>query len=229
MPTMVQEAESAWFPTTNPKTTPAFDALTGDVLVACSAHNNNIAGATTVTISNSGTALVWDLQQVVTTNTFPRVTIWTTVLLDDIAAMTVSFTRNTTAGNFGGNVLTIRDTLGVGNSSSTTGTGAPSLDLSTSADNSMIIVINADNNAVDGSSRAWRAGAGSITELTYVLTGGSYGVYMGYHDDAGGAGVQTVGLTAPTGENYAIATIEMLLPVPVIPEQTDLITYRGAR
>jgi hypothetical protein len=62
-----------------------------------------------------------------------------------------------------------------------------------------------DWNAVDGASRAYSS---SATEEGYDFQSGVYTGYWAYQS-AASAGAQTVGLTAPTGQAWAIAGIEI--------------------
>ena len=118
-------------------------------------------------------------------------------------------------------VLQFSHNNGVGNTSSITGSGAPTLTLSTSA-HSAVAVIVFDHNSVSGSSRTWRTVNGTTPtsgngyELSYSLVPSSlgvekgYGVYVAYYPDTGSAGSTTVGLSAPTGMKYTIVAVEIL-------------------
>jgi hypothetical protein len=90
-----------------------------------------------------------------------------------------------------------------------TATGAPSLNLATTQADSAIVVANADWFALDGSSRTWRTGAGPPTELSYARGSASYTVYAARHANAGAAGSKTVGLSAPGGQKYSLAAVEI--------------------
>jgi hypothetical protein len=67
-----------------------------------------------------------------------------------------------------------------------------------------------DFNAVDGASRVWLTNDGAFTELTYSRAASVIGAYGGYHADAGAAGTNNVGLSAPTGQAYSIIALEVL-------------------
>lgn len=231
MPTFVQEAETSWATSTTPQTTPAFDVLTGDLLVAVSICST--ASAHTLAISDT-TGLSWATRELTTNANNPLVAIWTAPITSDITGLTTSF-AHTGSGTFkfGGTVLTFRNHNGVGAgnfASQGAGSGVPSLALTTTADASAIVVASSDGLAVDGAARVWRLGAGALTEQSYYTDGIRYTVYLGFHADAGVIAAQTLGLTAPTGESWAIAALEVLDYVaPPLPEQTDIITNLHAR
>ena len=108
---------------------------------------------------------------------------------------------------WGFGVFLFRNHGGVGSSASTTGTGAPSLALTTTGANSSVVVLSADWNAIDGSSRVWRPG---LSESDYFFASGRYTAYVGRASDTLAAGAKTEGLTSPTGQQYAIIAVEVL-------------------
>jgi hypothetical protein len=202
-PAFVLEAETVFNTAITPKTTAAFNVLQGDVLVAYSITDFN---GTTVAISNSGVALAWTLQQSVVITNFCWVGLWTHVVTQSRASVTVSFTA-TGGGFFGGNVLLIRGSAGVGASSKTNGTGAPSLNLTTTRTDSLIVVANGDFDAL-ATARTWLTGAGALTEVTYN-SNANMTAYGGYHASAGPIGTYAVGLSAPTPQSYSIVAVEV--------------------
>jgi hypothetical protein len=174
------------------------------VLVAVGATSDN-----GVTLAVSGGSLTWTQRQVVSVASNCWVSVWTATATSS-TSFAVTFTRTgATSVFYGGNVLTFRGSAGVGASAKTNSTGAPSLSLTTTAASSAIIVANADWNAVDGASRTWRTGAGTLSEVSYFRDSAQYTLYAGYHADAGAAGSKTLGLTAPTGQKYAIVAVEV--------------------
>lgn len=202
-PAFVLEAETATYAATTPKTTAAFNILSLDVLVTYAMVESNSA----LTISNSGTALAWTQQQLVAVAGFCWVSIWTHVVSQSRAAVTVSLASGG-AGNFGGDLLLFRGSDGVGASSKANAAGAaPTLNLTTTTPNSAILVANADFTAGTGS-RTWRTGAGALTETTFANVAAAYTAYGGYHADAGSIGTYAVGLTAPS-QTYSIAAVEI--------------------
>lgn len=84
--------------------------------------------------------------------------------------------------------------------------GAPSSTITTAAANSVVDWMNDDFNAVDGTStRAYRS---SATETSYHFIASNISAYTAYQA-AATAGSQTYGLTAPTGQAWTLAAIEI--------------------
>jgi len=204
-PQLIQEIETGWNSNTSPKTTTSFNVQAGDVLVAYSANENSNG---TAVLGISGGALTWALQQRVLSSNYSEAAVWTATV-DADKAMTASFTNNT-GGFFGGNVLVFRNSIGVGSSvKANVSSGVPSVGITTTQDNSAVVVFNSDWNAVDGSSRVWRTNAGAFTEQTYFRDSARYTVYGGYHANVGSIGTYSVGLSAPSGQKYSIAAVEV--------------------
>lgn len=206
-PTIVQSVQTAWNSATTPKTTSSFSVVAGDRLAAWSivADDNGVNDNASI----SGGSLTWAVAQRVKVGSHTEVTIYTTTV-DVDKSMTVTFAiANTPGAWFGGSVVNYRNSDGFGASSQTTGSGAPTLNLTTTQPNSSILVANGDWAAVAGA-RTWRSGAGSFVETgAYPGDGTQYGAYGGYHADAGSIGTYAVGVTAPAGQTYSIAALEV--------------------
>jgi hypothetical protein len=202
-PTLVSENEvSSWITTTATKSTSSFAVQAGDVLVAYGMTENSPNG-----LSVSGGSLTWTQQQLVNASNYGRAYVWTATASAS-TSITVTFTRSG-SGQYGGDVLVFRGSGGIGASAKANTTGAPSLSLTTTQADSAIVVGVVDWNAVSGASRTWRTGAGTLTETTYATDPAHGTFYGGYHADAGAAGAKTVGLTAPTGQQYSIVAVEV--------------------
>lgn len=225
MPTFVQEAEVSFGTANTVATTPSFDGLTGDLLVAVAGDQDNVSQA----ISNSGAALTWTLAQDVNVTGNCRDTVWTHQLAGARTGLTVSAT--TIFNTHGLNVLTWRSTNGVGTSVKSNGSGVPSIDITTTQDSSGLVVAIFDWSAQDGTSRAWLdAGGVAAIEVTYFRDAAFYSAYIAYYPDVGSAALRTVGLTAPGGQTFAIVAVEVLdIPPTVPPEQTALLTVTHAQ
>lgn len=204
-PSFVTEAENGWGRGAGTTlTTPSFDALNGDVLVAI-AGNEGSGGA--LSISNNGAALTWTSQRNVAGNT--RTVIWTTVLTVDRSGLTVTLTTTASGQGRGINVLVFRGSDGIGNSNQASGLSTPSLSLTTTQNNSAIVAIDTDWNAASGTPTWNTSSAGSFTQQSSFFNGAIYGAYGGYYSDAGTAGAKTVAMTAPTGQDCAFAAVEV--------------------
>ena len=202
-PTFIQEAETVWNTTTSPKTTASFNVLAADVLVAYAIRENDSAGQD-VTIS--GGSLDWFVVGAIDTNTsgFTEVRVWA-AYVDADKAMTVTFT-GPGSSQFGGNVFTFRNSAGIGASATANASGAPSVNITTTAASSAVVVVNGDWNAVDGATRSWRLNA---TEKTYSFSSGAYTAYGGYHGNIGAAGTYAVGLSLPVGQEFSTIAVEV--------------------
>lgn len=222
-PSFIQEAETVWTTNANSTasvTTDSFTVQANDVLVAFAVIEGYNPGSGNMTLSisdNTSGALTWTNQQVVQVTEYTWVSVWTTTT--DARSMTVTLTRSTDPGTdmyFGANVLTFRGSDGVGASNKTNvSSGAPSLALTTTTDNAAIVAANGDWNAADGSSRTWRTinsitpTSGNGLERTYFRDSAHYTVYIAYWSDVGSAGSKTTGLSAPSGQKYSIAVVEV--------------------
>ena len=85
------------------------------------------------------------------------------------------------------------------------GSGAPTDTITTVANNSIVTWANGDWVAIDGTTRTYRS---SATEVAYHWVSGQYTVYAAYQA-AASAGSQTYGLTAPAGQTYTLAAVEI--------------------
>lgn len=207
---MIEEIETVWNTTTTPKTSASFDVVAGDLLVVVGHKRDGASFLNTPT--NTGTAFTWTLQQSVEIGTTEhKLYIWTAPATVT-QSMTVSVTQSAANDGWGFSKFTFRYSGGVGASvkTSSLGSGAPSIDITTTRPGSAVIVFNSDNAAVDGASRTWRANAGTLTETTYFRVAAQEGLYIGYHADAGVIGTYAVGLTAPTGQSYHMIALEIL-------------------
>lgn len=209
-PIFIQEAETVWNTLTT-KSTASFNVLASDVLVAFSIMEgwNTGSGNTSRTTAISGGSLTWTQQQLVQVTDYCHLYIWTAIV-DSNKSMTVTFTiSGLSILDFGGNVLTFRGSDGVGASSKTNVlSGNPTLNITTTAANSTVVVANSDFLAADGASRVWRTNIGPLNEQTYAFISGRYTVYGGYHTDAGTTGTYAVGLTTPS-QKYSIVALEV--------------------
>jgi hypothetical protein len=214
-PTFVSHTATVFNTITTPKTTASISVNNGDILVAYGCIEGQ-ASSTSDSINVAGGSLTWTKNQwvKVASNTYVLVASATAT---STTSITVSFTHlgNTASLWFGGGVYVFRDSNGIGASNKTNSTGAPSMTLTTGSNNSAIVYISGDWAAVDGASRTWRTinsitpTAGNGLEETYFRDAAHYGVYSAYWTDVGAAGSKTVGLSAPTGQTFSIAAIEV--------------------
>lgn len=211
-PTFVASYATVYNTGTAPKTV-SVTTQAGDLLVIVSVIEN---GSTTFN-NPSGNGITFTDRQIVDLDTnWCDVGIWTGT--DATGGTNWTLTVDTTAGGFyfGATCFVFRNHGGYGASSKTNVSGAaPSLSLTTTQDNSAIVVVNGDWNAIDGASRTWRTvnsitpTAGNNLERTYFHDSSRYTAYAAYYNDAGTAGSKTIGLSAPGSQKYSIAAIEV--------------------
>jgi hypothetical protein len=212
-PVLISESESDWDGNVASKSVNV-TANAGDLIVVAA-----MAPDSTVTLSNptGGTGLTYVPHQNVTASSFGRACIWSAQVPSTQGPFSVQINRSGSSFMWGMNCLRIGNTAGAGASAGITNTSTPTLDLVTGQDSSGIVVVNVDWQPVDGASRAWRVPAGgsgitngSVNEPSYFYEPSNYTIYIGWHTTAGARGTKTVGLSAPGGQRYAIAALEVL-------------------
>jgi hypothetical protein len=195
-----------WNQQTATQTSPSITVQVGDVVVLVGMSEDSTD--TLYTPTNSNTAQTWTLKQSIVVASFGTTYVWTTTVTT-AQSMTMTVTSSSGSRRHGVSVFQFRGATGVGTTSKTNSTGAPSLGITTASSNSAVVVAWSDWAAIDVATRAYRTGAGAFTEQTAVFVTGTYSVYAGYHANAGTAGALTVGATAPTGQSYAIVAVEV--------------------
>lgn len=212
VPTFVSYTDTGWATTvtTASVATSSISVQSGDILVAVGATSDSA-----VTLAVSGGSLTWTAAQSINVSSYCSAYIWTATASSTTSfAVTFSRTGGSTSQKYGGGVYVFR-AASIGNSSKTNTTGAPSLALSSSQANSAIVQINADWNAADGASRTWRTinsttpTSGSGYEKAYYRDASQYVVYSAYWPDVGSTGSKTTGLSAPSGQQYAVIALEV--------------------
>lgn len=216
-------------------TTPQTASITtqaGDVLVIYAGDENSSGTLNTPT----GNSLTYNLQQSQPANgSYTDGYIWTTTDPTGGTNWTLSMTNSGSSIDWGFTCLVFRSSNGIGASNSArNSTGTPSVGLTTTQDNSALVVFNGDWNAANGSSRTWLT-VNSITptngnglETTYAYVPSRWTAYGAYYNDAGAAGSVTVGLSAPSGQQWTILAVEVLGTSPTAPIlQTNPVTSVG--
>jgi hypothetical protein len=208
-PTLIDSQKTSYNQSTTPRAV-TLSWAAGDIIVWCG-QAEGYQGSGVLTPTASG--LTFTEQQAVVVAAYGYVRVMTAVAAGAGSSVSVS-TAGTNEFNgslyWGAEAKVWRNSDGVGASSkANVADGAPSLNLTTTQADSAVIVYNNDWNAVDGASRAWRTGAGSLTESNYFYDSARYTTYSGYHANAGAIGTYATGLTAPTGQKYSIIALEI--------------------
>ena len=203
--TTISDSPVTWatYSETNTRTTPSYSPAANTILVGGGATSDSASYPIT---SISG-GPIWTQQYLDNTASKCAVALYTATA----AGGAITSLLTDSAGGYAGlAVLQFTGSDGIGAKNTAKGTsGYPSVSLTTTQDNSAVIVYNNDWNAVDGASRAWRTGAGSLTESNYFRDSAHYTVYIAYYADAGATGTKTVGLSAPSGQKYGIVALEI--------------------
>lgn len=206
-PTFVAEYETVWDTDTSPKTI-SVTVVTGELLCHCgiSSDGNNVLATPT-----GGTSVTWVAAQASTTANKCMIKTWTVAP----AGQTFTLSETVSTGVFGFNCLRFSGTDGVGASNKAEGSGSgPSVSLTTTADNSAVVVAVGDWSATDGTTRTWRTvnsftpTAGNGAEKSYFRNTTDYATYVAVYPDAGTAGANSYGLSAPS-QNWTIHAVEV--------------------
>jgi hypothetical protein len=179
----------------------------GDRIVVCGVTEDSTY---TMTTPSDGVNTYTQAQQLAPAS-YTRVAIWTATAAT-AATLTISIDRGGGDPHWGFGVLVFRGSDGFGASNSTNvSSGGPSLAVTAAGANSALVFISGDWAAVDGTSRTYRqVNSANPTERTYARNASFYAMYLASYADAGAAGSKTVGLSAPTGQKYTIAVVEVL-------------------
>jgi hypothetical protein len=203
-PRFVAKSETAWNTNASPKTA-SVTVSPGDGLVVIGVTEDSSTTLGTPT----GGGLTYANPQSINISNNCSVYAWTaTSATAQTFSVSVSAAGNA-SNHWGMNVLQFSATAGFGASNKANSTGAPSLALTTQRDNSAIVVVSGDWVVVDGSARTWDTSAAAFSEQTYNLDSSHYTVYGGFYPSVGALGSKTVGLTAPTGQTFAIIAVEV--------------------
>lgn len=207
-PRFVQEAETAFNTTTTPKTSAALTDLGGDVLLSAGVGEDG--GLTTIVPTLTGEVFA-SAVNIGTTGSTSRIHAHTTTISSDGVAETVSVARTGTALWFGANMLLFRDSAGFGAappSAQSITAASPNLAITTTQENSAIVVILTDWGASDPTTWTWRTVNGvAPTIQTSFQDTVHYAFVIGYYPDAGSIGAKNVGVT--NSITYTIAAVEI--------------------
>lgn len=210
-PTFVASYKTSFTGNTSPLTV-SVTTQAGDLLVVYGGTEDT---ATSITSPPSGNGITFTQQQGWTTASYSSAFLWTGVDANGGTNWTMSASI-TGSAFWGYNCLVFR---GAGLGASAIGNsaiGTPSLTFSTTKDNSMIVVYSSDWFSVNNSTRTWLTvngitpTSGNGLELSSDWISGHYSEYGAYYSNAGTAGSNTVGLSAPSGQKYAIVALEVI-------------------
>lgn len=209
-PTFVGENETVWNTATTPKTV-TFTPGSGNILAALAASQD---AATTLALTSGPT---WTLRQSSVLGSTCASYAWTGAGAG--TSVTPSLALSGSTNNFGMNILEFSGSDGVGasaKSASAQTTAHVTQAITTAQDNSALLVIITDWNAVLATTRTWDTvngfapSAANGKEVSFYQTAGSdYTVLAAYYPDAGVAGSKTVGVTVPTAMKAILIVVEV--------------------
>jgi hypothetical protein len=197
--------------TSSPLTSGNIAVTNGDHIVVVSGAA--LGSATPVTTSTAtGSTSAWTKPQDVGANSgeAEAAVAWATATATGNVTVTTSRAGGTIP--WGATVYVIRDASGVGASAAhaTSGGSTPSLSITTTQANSLLIWGSFDWNAVTPGTPTYRANFGANTETrAAVFVSGQYTVYNCYHADTGATGTAAVGMTLPSGQLPAMVALEI--------------------
>lgn len=188
--------------TTSPKSTGSITCVAGDLIVA------SVGGSTAAinpTISKSGAAITWELQESLITGGSACNKLWTATAPSS-ETFTVTFTSANTTYDMSGYAAVFRGHNGVGAAESRYDTSGIDIPITTTGDGSLVFMAIYDRNAIDGTNRSWLNGA---AELFYNRTAAVCAMYVAYQN-AGAAGAKNVGQAWHGAQNSGIVALEIL-------------------
>jgi hypothetical protein len=178
----------------------------GALLVACTASGRSADVATNVVTSTGG--LTW-------TNRRENAVVNTGDVSVSTAYYAAGGTIDVTVTGNAGYARTIvyaitghdEATYGGAHNMATATTGSASVSLTTTRENSLVLVVAGDYNEVNGNFRSWKKPGVNWVEDVY----GDFGESVVYfsHSHISNAGANTFGLNSPSGQAYGIVAIEI--------------------
>lgn len=199
-PTRVSDAESAFNTTTSPKSVTGVAVTAGDLLVIWQGAENSTTMSTAPTFSGTATVAAASSLAQIGTGTQARASVWKADVTGS-GSVDVSMTRAGTAVFWGGGVVVLRNHNGTGTVASAAPAAnsvAPSLAITTAADNSGILYVEVDFNAVAGARTFRQINALSPTVVANFVDTAHYGVDAAWYTDAGLIGAKTAGISSPS-------------------------------
>lgn len=99
---------------------------------------------------------------------------------------------------------------GVGtNAAARASTGNPGVSLTTSSQNSAVVIVSSDFNAIAGAATWGSVNGKTIATQADLRVANDYAAHFGYLLDAGATGTNTYGMTAPVDQAWNLAAVEI--------------------
>ena len=220
-PTFVAEYESVW----NNSIPPSVSTTTApdQILAAYGGIHNGSAQLNLPT----GGSLTWTQRQYrKPSNSYCTAYLWSAPTTTTATFNTGLTKVVTDSALMGINILRFSGSNGIGASANNSASnGAPTLSLTTTQNNSAIVMLVLDWNGTSGARTYRTTNAGSFTEQSYYQAG-QWTVQGGYYANAGTAGAKTLGISAPSGQKYTIVAMEILGKEEVVEPPETTAVYR---
>lgn len=192
--------------TSDTRTTPSYSPASGTILVGCGVSEDSVSAQ----LASIGGGPVWTQQYL--DNTASK----TAVALYTATAAGGAITSTLTIAGGGGNpvkaglaVLQFTGSDGIGAKNTASGTsGTPSVSLTTTQDNSAVVMVVGDWAALTGTSTFSNVNTAPVEVVDYA-DGTNYGAHIAYWPDVGAAGAKTFAMSAPSGQNWTAQVIEV--------------------
>lgn len=233
-PTFVSSTATAFNTSTTPSTTGNIAVQNNDVLVAFFMMENSDSNDTPGTlVTATGSTSAWTpKQEFSSTNnaSVPYVRCWTATATGT-GNITLTFDRNHVGGDLFGLIVKVwRNSGGIGASNinnNGTGSGSPTVSITTTGANSALDYASDDWAAVAGTATFTASNGTPVSDVVdNTLSGANYCIYSQHVLDAGAIGAKTMGMSAPNTQRYVAAVIEVLGIASA--SAPDLITLRQA-
>lgn len=159
----------------------------------------------TLTASVTATGLTFTARGSVTATGHCAAYAWSSPIDGDV---TISCSASSSNSDWGAVAVAYSAVSGIG--AQVTSDTSQSVSLTTTGDDSSILLIVADWDVHDwGATRPWLTGSGTPVELAYQQVPGHYTVGVVRYDNLGVAGAKSVGLSGLTG-TWSVVAVELL-------------------
>jgi hypothetical protein len=210
-PSFISSTATVFNSVNSPKTTGSIAVTNGDVLVAHAMAENGTAALTIATATGSTSAWTLKVDSAVTGTSNPFRRSWTATATAT-GNITVSATGSGTV--FVGLIVKVwRGSSGIGavnRGSNATGSGSPSVVVTTTGANSGIDFANCDWNGATGTTTFTATSGTPVSDLSDQTSSAHYCVYSFHVVDASAAGAKTMAMSSPGSQRYDCSAIEIL-------------------
>jgi len=221
-PTFVAEYESTWNASTTPRSVSATIAPNDCLIIAGITSNDTTPFSGLYPQDTLGTHLTYNLLESILVTDYCALKLWS-VLNTGGQSGTFTLSLGTTSGvdDWGFNCLRFSGVQSIGNHAQNhaeVSSGGQVLNLTTSAENSVVVCFAGDWTADPATDRQWKningtqpTSANGFVKTFQVITA-VYGVYGAYWPDVGAAGTHDYGVNPPIDQKYSIAAVELVGP-----------------